>query len=241
MTQLVYLEYPHLFKLSSTILEEGMDNRGYYIILDKTLFYSQGGGQPADQGSCMIKETPYSLEVQDVRNHEGGMRHYYGAASLPFSLKGTSVELAVNESLRVTHSRYHTAGHLIADVLENEYPFLKPYKGHHFPGEAYVAFKEKDQSVVAAEDVQTLLDSKIQEDRMVETKDLEESLKEDILKELPYTLPEGKPLRVCHIEGFRPVPCGGTHVTSLKKLGQVRVKKCNSKKGTLKVSYEMAP
>jgi Ser-tRNA(Ala) deacylase AlaX len=38
-------------------------------------------------------------------------------------------------------------------------------------------------------------------------------------------------MRVCHITGFSPVPCGGAHVRTLEDIASLEIKKCKSKKG----------
>lgn len=53
------------------------------------------------------------------------------------------VDCFVNQERRLLNSRYHTAGHLLGNIVELEYPSLKAIKGHAFPGEA-VEFVETD-------------------------------------------------------------------------------------------------
>jgi Ser-tRNA(Ala) deacylase AlaX len=50
-THLVYLEDFNILELQSTVLEEITDEKGLAIILDSTVFYAQGGGQPFDIGT----------------------------------------------------------------------------------------------------------------------------------------------------------------------------------------------
>ena len=47
-------------------------------------------------------------------------------------------------------------------------------------------------------------------------------------------------MRVCHIKGQAPVPCGGTHVNNLGEIGPVDIIKCKSKKGKTKICYKLA-
>ncbi len=60
-----------------------------------------------------------------------------------------------------------------------------------------------------------------------------------IAQDLPYELPKNKSLRVCHIIGFSPVPCGGTHVSTLDDIASLAIKKCKSKNGKTKIYYEV--
>ena len=55
MTQLMYLQDPSLFEVSATIQGAGVDKKGVYFTVNRSLFYPQGGGQPADKGKVLIK------------------------------------------------------------------------------------------------------------------------------------------------------------------------------------------
>ncbi|MDD9919961.1 MAG: hypothetical protein OXR68_05005, partial [Alphaproteobacteria bacterium] len=52
-------------------------------------------------------------------------------------------------------------------------------------------------------------------------------------------MPEDKPTRVVVVWGEKGIPCGGTHVQNISELGEVKIRKVKSKKGSIKVSYEL--
>ncbi|WP_031933774.1 hypothetical protein [Candidatus Hepatobacter penaei] len=52
-------------------------------------------------------------------------------------------------------------------------------------------------------------------------------------------LPADKALWVCVIEGFPPVPCGGTHVACVHDIGLIRITSCRIKKGQTKAFYNL--
>jgi Ser-tRNA(Ala) deacylase AlaX len=58
---------------------------------------------------------------------------------------------------------------------------------------------------------------------------------------MPYRVPAYKPLRVVQIEGYSPVPCGGTHLRALDELGAVRVRKIKLKGSSTQVGYTCEP
>lgn len=134
MTKLMYIEHPDLFELSAQVTEHGSDAKGVYLVLNQSSFYPQGGGQPADQGKIITANACY--EVFDVRNIDGEIRHYVTCNSTPVH----PVTIKIDKERRLLNSKYHTAGHLIAAVVEKENSELKAIKGHQFPGEAYVEF-----------------------------------------------------------------------------------------------------
>ncbi len=81
MTELMYIEHPDLFELSAQVTQHGSDAKGVYLVFNQSLFYPQGGGQPADQGKIITANTCY--EVFDVRNVDGEVRHYLTCNSAP--------------------------------------------------------------------------------------------------------------------------------------------------------------
>ena len=237
MTQLMHLQQPNSLETPATITAMDTDAKGFYIRLDRTLFYPQGGGQPADQGQIDADNT--ILQIHDVRRVEGEIRHYVFSEP-PIKRVNHKVNIVVDKTRRDINSRYHTAGHLLAAVVEKLSPALQATKGHQFPGEAYVEFHGViDNATDFLETIQSAVTAQLNRDAFVETKDLKPEDAKRILAALPYALPEDKTLRVCHIEGFPPVPCGGTHVSRLQQIGRVIIKKCKSKKGKTKLSYEV--
>ena len=238
MTELIYMKNPNLFETTGHIIGHGDDSKGMYLVLNQSPFYPQGGGQPADQGAIIATNATY--KVHDVRNINKEVRHYIIGDNHTIH-PGEHVRMKVDEKRRTINSKYHTAGHLIAAVVEKTSFELKAIKGHQFPGEAYVEF---DGTISNPEDflhtVATAVKDSISLSPSVKTKELSSSDLTAITENLPYSLPEDKTLRVCHIEGFDPVPCGGTHVVTLKDISNLEIKKCKSKKGKTKISYEIS-
>ncbi len=99
----------------------------YAIVLDKTLFHPQGGGQPADRG------TINGVAVESVIQRGESVIHI-----VPEPLATGDATLQVNAEARALHSRWHSAGHLIGYAAEQH--GWQPIKAHHWPGEGKVTF-----------------------------------------------------------------------------------------------------
>lgn len=238
MTKLMYLQYPNLFETTATIQGRGTDTKGAYLILDRSLFYPQGGGQPADQGKIVLGDIVY--EVYDVRNTEGEVRHYINSDHFDSHTVKGEIKIIVDIERRSLNSRYHTAGHFIAAVSERLLETMTAIKGHQFPGEAYIEFNgiipNPDDF---AQQLALAVGTHLNFQGTIKMEDLDVEQAKVIAEHLPYALPANKSLRVCRIEGFDPVPCGGTHVNNLKDIGNVIIQGCKSKKGKTKVYYEV--
>ena len=81
------------------------------IILDKTLFYPEGGGQPADHG--LLEKGGMAFQVVDVQKVGDVVLH---KMEKPGSIqKGDHVTGKIDMRRRLAHARHHTATHLVHD------------------------------------------------------------------------------------------------------------------------------
>lgn len=99
----------------------------YAIVLDKTVFHPQGGGQPADKGWIA------GIPVESVLQQGDDVVHI-----LAQPLAANEVRLQVDAVCRALHARLHSAGHVIGYAGE-QYGW-RPVKAHHWPGEGRITF-----------------------------------------------------------------------------------------------------
>lgn len=99
----------------------------YAVVLDRTLFHPQGGGQPADAG--WIDNEP----VETVLARGDDVLHIVAKPLLP-----GVVNLRVEAAQRQLHARLHSAGHLIG-LAGTAFGWL-PVKAHHWPNEGRITF-----------------------------------------------------------------------------------------------------
>ncbi|WP_433637064.1 alanyl-tRNA editing protein [Kluyvera georgiana] len=99
----------------------------YAVVLDRTLFHPQGGGQPADAG--WIDNEP----VETVLARGDDVLHIVAKPLLP-----GVVNLRVDAAQRQLHARLHSAGHLIG-LAGTAFGWL-PVKAHHWPNEGRITF-----------------------------------------------------------------------------------------------------
>ncbi|WP_033137374.1 hypothetical protein, partial [Aeromonas finlandensis] len=177
-----------------------------------TIFHPQGGGQKADCG--LIGNS----RVHHVAHHAGGVDHYVD--SLNGLVVGQLVSLRVEPIQRELHSAWHTAGHLVAAVVEHLYPGLIAVAGHQWPGEGRVEFQTKAETVVPdASRINNQLADDINAGLMVHMSVMENEI------------------RTIQIGDYPKVPCGGTHLKSLEKFKQVIVTSIKKKCDKVRVSF----
>ena len=197
---------------AATITHVGDDGRPF-VRLAETLFHPQGGGQKADRGTIAGRA------VTHVAHADGGEVNHYLDSTDGLSV-GDVVQLAVDAEWRQLNALWHTAGHLIAAVVEKLFPKLQGVAGHHWPGEGRVEFTPGDGA--SAEEVAAKLP---------------DALAEAVRADLPVRV-IGDPFssREVVVGDSRSVGCGGTHLTSVGELAVI-VTGVKAKGGKLRVSY----
>jgi Ser-tRNA(Ala) deacylase AlaX len=213
------------------------DDRGQYCVLDSTVFYPQGGGQPSDTGFVEIKGV--QILISFVGFMDGEVHHYGDFSSISVE-QGEQVTLHVDEVNRLQNAKAHTSGHILANVVEEIEKGLTAVKGHHFPNGSYVEFQgsltsESTDEFIAK--VNTRLRKMLDTGSDITIKLVMLNEIKERCSHLPSNLPVDNPLRIMTIGDSTPTPCGGTHLKSLKELKEVKVTKAKRQQGNLKVSY----
>lgn len=239
-TLLTYLDDTYVDHATGRIVRVGRDERGAYVVLDATIFYPQGGGQPTDTG--VIRCEHADMDIAHAAVVDGEVRHYLAEAPAAVdALSGQACDLAVDKARRLLHAQLHTAGHVIAGLVDAQRGPLRAIKGFHFPEGPYVELAGKPDgdadAFLAA--LQADIDALLAEAAPV-TADLV-SIEELAQRcaDVPPQLPQDKPLRVVTIGPLEPMPCGGTHLASLAELQCITLLKLKSKKGNTKISYSV--
>lgn len=219
-TKPLYLEDPYLKEIDATILDVILEKEGVWkIILDQTVFYPMGGGQPTDQGFFVFPDGTKG-EVYQVMLKEGEINHYVKMASAP--MPGQRLKGAINWERRHKNMKVHTAGHLIDFALYllgySPKPLLPDRADHgkkpfvHFMGRV-----DKDITKELQDKVIELIQKNLRFSWSFESL-------EDLEKEALYlqpNLPKNKPLRALRLEGVATVADGGTIMASTSEIGKV--------------------
>mgnify|MGYP002529933810 CR=1 FL=1 len=106
-TEKLYYADPFLTDFTATVLDCQPDKNGYLVTLDRTAFYPEGGGQPADHG------TLGAVQVTDVHETKGVIFH---TCDGPVEI-GTQVAGAVDWPRRFDHMQQHSGEHILSGLL----------------------------------------------------------------------------------------------------------------------------
>lgn len=221
-TKLLYLEDMGTLKSEACIEKIIHDDGINKIIVDQTVFYPQGGGQPSDKG--FIKNDHSIFDVQSVSNEDGTVFHKGIFIQGNSFDTGEPVKLEVNAELRNLHNKNHTAGHLIDYALYNLGYTLVSSKAYHFPQGPYVEYHGTLE----------------QNEREQLQAKLEIAVNDLVLQKLPVkiTCIDNDPKkRAMIVSDYPSILCGGTHVLNTKDVGHITIRKIKNEKGNLRVSY----
>jgi Ser-tRNA(Ala) deacylase AlaX len=209
------------------------------VYLDQTILYPQGGGQPYDKGVIQNEDTKFVVE--EVRFVEGEVLHIGHFEGRPF-IQGEDVHIVVDGHRRELNARLHSAGHLVDLAVSTIGVDWVPLKGYHFPDAPYVEYEGElasEQQDELAKQIEKIANDYIAEDLPVTCHFVEREELEKLCRHVPTNLPKDKPTRVVQFETFA-VPCGGTHVRSLKDLKELKITKLKNKGGSIRIGYDVS-
>jgi len=220
MTKLNYLDDTYLFESVANFINVRHNEKGEAVILDQTIFYPQGGGQPADHGEIIKGENIFI--VKDVRLDEYGVVYHFGEFKNGSFNLDDKVILKIDKDRRILNAKLHSAGHLIDCAILNLNLNIKAEKGYHFSDGPYV---ECDGILENVEQAIFLLQNEIngllKKDLKVEVKNLNQNEAED----MGLLAPAGKSVRIVGFESQKPCGCGGTHIKSASEIKNIFIRK----------------
>jgi len=194
------------------------------VILDRTVFYPHGGGQPGDTGTMTWGDETAS--IVDTRYGDDGAIHHIveeGAAILPV---GSEVRVTLDWERRYRHMRMHTAMHLLGSVLK-----YGVTGGNISAVKSRLDFDMED--TVDKDAVGTALRALVAQDHAVSCRWITEAeldAKPELVRTMSVQPPRGSGrIRLLEIEGVDLQPCGGTHLRGTAEVGQVRIGKVEKK------------
>ncbi len=194
------------------------------IVLDRTVFYPLGGGQPGDTGTLSWEGG--SAAILDTRYGDGGtIRHVLEEGSSTPSV-GDTVLAVLDWERRYRHMRMHTAMHLLGSILQ-----YGVTGGNISAEKSRLDFDMED--TVDKEAVGAALLKLVAEDHAVSCRWItEEELdaQPELVRTMSVQPPRGKgSIRLLEIDGVDLQPCGGTHLRTTSEVGAVRIGKVEKK------------
>ena len=209
--------------LTDAIATDEQAKEDVLVVLDKTPFYAEMGGQVADQG--VLTSADCSLRVLDVKKTPKGYYVHTCVLESGIVKVGDHLTANVDKEYRMAVCRNHTATHLLQAALREVLGDHVHQAGSYQDGEI-THFDFTHFSAVTAEELARV--EKIVNDRIFDAMDV-------TVKEMPIDEAKklgamalfgekyGKVVRVVDIEGWSTEFCGGTHVRNTAQIGCFKI------------------
>ncbi len=221
MTQIfTYESQPYATELEVTVLSVGEDGKRPFAILDDTVLYPEGGGQPPDHGRLD------EIRVLDVQKVDGEIRHVLAS---PATL-GKSV-LQLDWPRRYDHMQQHTAQHLLTAVAVERFGW-QTTSFHLFQDASDIELDVRDPSPEDLQELEERVNAEIRAARPVTAYRVEPGELEG-LGVRSRGLPAGHQgnVRLVEIEGIERNTCGGTHLGSTSEIESLVLLGAEPKRG----------
>ena len=197
------------------------------VVLDRTPFYTGGGGQPSDTG--VLRSGDKEWHVRKISRSGGKLVHELD--SVPPEA-GTIVHCEIDWDRHYQLMRTHTALHILSGVVWRDF-------GAHVTGSdmkpltARMDFELEEMSADFAERIEKLINLEVEAARDVKIRTLprdEAFAIPDLIRTKISLLPEGiSEIRIVDIEGLDLQADGGTHVANTREVGTIKVTSHESK------------
>lgn len=211
---------------------EPADEEHGLVVLDRTVFYPGGGGQPSDRGTLTASDGT-SWEVRAARRDGGDIVHevvLLPGASLP--AVGTPLTAELDWPRRHLLMRTHTALHALCGVVWRDHGALVT-GGNMEPGTGRMDFEFESLRAELAASIEATVNAELAGQRLVRVRFLtleEAAATPDLIRTRTNLLPAGiTEVRVIDIEGLDMQADGGTHVANTSEVGSIRITGTESK------------
>jgi misacylated tRNA(Ala) deacylase len=228
MTDALCARDAYLRSCEATVVEVRDDG----VVLDRTVFYARGGGQPGDSG--VLRWVGGQCRVLDATKSgdDGEIVHAIDPADPPPPV-GATVTAEIDWERRYQHMRTHTALHALSGVVFTDFGAKVTGGNMDSGGVARMDFELDGISQEFGREVEERLNARLADDVEVHVLELPRAqalADPDLIRTKVSLIPDSvDPIRVIDITGIDKQADGGTHVARTGEVGLVRVVKTESK------------
>jgi Ser-tRNA(Ala) deacylase AlaX len=222
MTELLYLCDSYLRETDAVVRDAGEAA----VVLDRTVFYPGGGGQPADVGA--LRWGGVERRVAEMRRDGDAVWHVLDGPAPP---PGTAVRAALDWDRRYAIMRYHSALHVLVGAVYRLFN-AKVTGGAIYPDRARMDFSLEDLNKDRVGEIERETNRVLAEDRPITVRFIthEEFATSDLVRLARDLVPKDVDrIRVIEIAGYDAQADGGTHVARTGEVGRLRIVKTENK------------
>ena len=202
------------------------------VVLDRTVFYPGGGGQPPDRGLLLRAADGRTWTVRGARKAGGEIVHELAADESDPPRPGDTVEVDLDWARRLALMRTHTALHALCGVVWRDHG-AQVTGGNMEPGAGRMDFEFESMSGDLVDSIEAAVNAELVAERDVRVNVLpraEAFAIPDLIRTKINLLPPGiEQIRTIEIVGLDLQADGGTHVANTREVGRIRVTGYESK------------
>ncbi|MGM9542982.1 MAG: DHHA1 domain-containing protein [Candidatus Limivicinus sp.] len=221
-TDKLYYIDSHLFDFEATVLDCRQVEKGWAVILDRTAFFPEGGGQQADTG--FIGAAP----VRDVQEQGGEILHFCGEA-LPV---GAHLPCRVEREKRLVRMQNHSGEHIVSGLAHRL--FGCENVGFHMGEDCMTIDFDRELSWQQLMEVETLANEAVRENLPVLCSFPEGEALEKLEYRSKLDLTEN--VRIVEIPGIDRCACCAPHVERTGEIGLIKILDAERHRGGVRLS-----
>ena len=222
MTEKLYYKDSHLFAFDAIVIDCREEKKGYSVVLDRTAFFPEGGGQLADTG------TLGGVRVTDVHERDGEIRHYTDAPMMT----GESVHGEIDKEQRLRRMQNHSGEHILSGLVHSTYGYDNV--GFHMGAECMIIDFSGELSWEQLMELETRANKVVRQNLAFHIWFPDE----DELKTLEYRskLELTENVRIVEIPGVDRCACCAPHVERSGEVGVIKILDSQRHRGGQRVS-----
>ncbi|MEZ4338349.1 MAG: DHHA1 domain-containing protein [Sandaracinaceae bacterium] len=229
-TERLHYDDPLLLEASGRVLAHTSFGDRPAVVLDRTPFYPESGGQLGDHGQLG------EARVVDVQLDDAGVVHHVVEGPAPAI--GETVEGLVDGLRRRAHMALHTGQHALSRALLDQLG-ATTISSRLGASACTIDVDVKGLDLAALAPVAAAVNRLIDEDRPVRQRFVDDDELSRLALRKPA--PDMPKVRVVEIEGWDATPCGGTHAVRTSQIELLAIRGVESYKGGSRITFECGP
>ena len=221
-TDKLYYIDSHLFDFEATVLDCRQVEKGWAVILDRTAFFPEGGGQQADTG--FIGAAP----VRDVQEQGGEILHFCGE-TLPV---GAHLPCRVEREQRLVRMQNHSGEHIVSGLAHKRYGCENV--GFHMGEDCMTIDFDREISWQQLMEIETLANEAVRDNLPVLCSFPEGEALEKLEYRSKLDLTEN--VRIVEIPGIDRCACCAPHVERTGEIGLIKILEAERHRGGVRLS-----
>jgi alanyl-tRNA synthetase len=208
-TERLYFEDPYRIEFEARVLKKTFYNGKPALVLDRTCFYPEGGGQPADRG------TLNGVQVQSVLEENGEILHV-----VEKEITSDKVVGRIDWDRRFDHMQQHAGQHVLSQCLVQLFG-AETRSFHMGERTSTLEIDKRDISEEEVEQVEQLANAVVFENKEIKS----QFIREEEIPKVPLRRPPKKKgmIRVVEVSDFDHSACGGTHPHRTGEIGTIKI------------------